>query len=96
MFTIHLSLHNPWAKENFKNLWCRGGLLTKNKQWELEFLRHSHTFMELHVGYTTRQDHAGFTLHIALFGYCAEFSISDTRHWDYTNNCWINYGEYHE
>jgi hypothetical protein len=96
MITLHLSLSNPWAKENFKNLWCSGGSFTKNKHWEMEFLRHAHTFIELHFAYTARQDHAGLKLHCGLFGYCAEISVYDGRHWDYTNNCWINYGEYHE
>lgn len=96
MINLYCRLSNPWAKENFKNLWCRGGTFTKNKAWELQFMRHAPTLLELQVEYTTRQDHAGFTLHFALLGYCVELTAYDGRHWDYTNNCWINYGEYHE
>lgn len=93
MINIHLSINNPWAKENFKNLFCRGGKITKNMAWEFEIIRYSYTFAEFNTSYTVRQDHAGFDLEIGLFGYSMHFQIYDSRHWNYTNNCWEIYKE---
>jgi hypothetical protein len=91
MISLHLSINNPWAKENFKNLFCRSGPITKHMAWEFEITRHNYTLAEFSTRYTVKQDHAGFNLELGLFGYSMHFQIYDGRHWDYTNNCWEVY-----
>ena len=93
MISLHLSLANPWAKENFKNLWHTDGSITKNKHWELEFIRHAYSLIEVAATFTTRQDHAGLSISLALFGYTIALRIYDDRHWDDLNECWEIYKE---
>jgi hypothetical protein len=91
MFSLHVSIANPWAKENFKNLWHTHGSITKHKHWEFEFIRHAYSLFEVHIGYSIRQDHAGLKLHFALLGYSIDLSIYDGRHWNTENDCWEIY-----
>ena len=93
MINLSFGIDNPWAKENFKNLFDVAGDIKKNLSWEFEIIRHSHILVELSMRYTVKQDHAGLTLAAGLFGYSADFRIYDTRHWDYENNCWEVYEE---
>jgi len=88
MINLWLSLSNPWAKENFKNLWYKGGSITEHKHWELELTRYAYSLFEIHIGYTTRQSHAGLKLNFALFGYCVALKIYDGRHWNDESNSW--------
>ena len=97
MINLQLGLSNPWAKENFKNLWHTGGSVTSHKHWELKFIRHAYTLFEVHVGLTARQDHAGLSSTLGLLGYSINLHVYDDRHWDDENNCWKTYlGEYNE
>jgi hypothetical protein len=93
MFNLHFSINNPWAKEDFKNLFSRSGVITKNKAWEFEIIKHSYTLVELNIRYTVKQDHAGFNLVIGIGRYAMHFQIYDGRHWDYEHDCWEVYKE---
>ena len=88
MISFNFSLTNPFSQK-FKNLYCKGGMITKNKAWEFEVLETSLLVM-FDVRYTTRQDHAGLTIGLGLFGYEIQAQIYDIRHWDHT------YGVYHD
>jgi hypothetical protein len=88
MINLHFSLSNPWAKENFKNLWCAAGPITKHKHWELEFIRYAPNLFEVHISYTIRADHAGLKIVLALLGYSVNLNIYDSRHWNYESNSW--------
>jgi hypothetical protein len=92
MIHFNLGISNPWAKGEFKNLWHTDGSFTKNKHWELEFTKHSYDVVNVSVALTTRSDHAGLHLKLALFSYMISFDIYDSRHWDYKNKCWEVYG----
>ena len=85
---ILISLTNPWYKENFKNLFCRSGLITEHKAWEFEVCRYSYDLLKISFDWSLRCDHAGPSLELCLFGYGVEAKIYDTRHWDYDNDCW--------
>ena len=93
MISLHFNINNPWAEENFKNLFNYSGLFTKHKAWEIEAYRHSYDIFGISTILTFRQDHAGFKLILSLFGYSMQFSIYDTRHWDEEGRCWENYGD---
>ena len=89
MIYVSLSLSNPWGSE-FKNLWNKSGLITKNKAWELEVTKHRQ-LIGFTFGYTMRQDHAGVTLEVGLFGYSLSFMTYDTRHWNSRTGTWEVY-----
>jgi hypothetical protein len=91
MIHINFALSNPWGKD-FKNLWNRSGTIVRHKAWEAEILR-NRQLIGFHISYTIRQDHAGLSLEIGLFGYSISFQIYDTRHWSYKRNGWVSYNE---
>ena len=93
MISFNFSISNPWAKENFANLWNKSWLPFKNKGVELEFIRHSYDIFQVHANITARTDHAGVSAKLALFGYSIHFSFYDTRHWDSENDQWQVYDE---
>jgi hypothetical protein len=82
MINLTLSLINPWHTENFKNLFCRSGLITEHKAWEFEVCRYSYDLLNVSFQWKGRTDHAGPSLELALFGYSVSVKIYDTRHWD--------------
>jgi hypothetical protein len=89
MIHISFGLINPWGRP-FDNLWNRSGLITNYMAWEVE-LCVVKTLIGFEINYTRRQDHAGFTVELTLFGRSISFQIYDTRHWDYTTNTWKVY-----
>jgi len=79
-------------KEEFKNYFCYTKQLTRHKSFELEFTKHTFTFLELEIDLRTRgRDHAGVHVGGCLFGYTLSVRIYDHRHWDYENNKWQTY-----
>lgn len=93
MLSLHLHLINPWHTENFQNLFCRSGLISKHKAWEFEVTRYSYDVAKIYFEWSARCDHAGPKAEISLLGYSVSFQIYDTRHWNYDNNCWEVYPE---
>lgn len=92
MININLQLVNPWS-ELFEPLRFWHGSVTKNKAWELQTYR-SNTVAEFEFRFSLgREDHAGLTIGLGLFSWTAQFSLRDVRHWDYENNCWVEYEE---
>ena len=64
-----------WATP-FKNKYLRvGAYLTNN-------------LVNFHIDWSIKEDHAGFMLEFALFGFGASICLYDCRHWDYENDCW--------
>lgn len=89
MINFRIGIDNPWAKNDFKDIYHTDGNLSKRKGWEFQIYKHSFSVFEMHFSYTVRgTNHAGLTLTFALLGYCANFTVYDSRHWDYENNCW--------
>ena len=88
---ILISLTNPWYKENFKNLFCRSGLITEHKAWEFEVCRYSYDLLKISFDWSSRCDHAGPSLELCLFGYGVEMKIYDIRHWSGIKNRWETY-----
>ncbi len=94
MINFRIGIDNPWAKNDFKNIYYTDGNLTERKGWEFQIIKHSHSLFEIHFSYTVRgTDHAGLTLSFALLGYCASLNVYDSRHWDYENDCWEKYDD---
>lgn len=89
MISINFSLTNPWS-DRFENVTAWNKKLSENKSCELEVYR-SDTIVELECRISVRQDHAGITLGVGLFGWTVRFQIYDTRHWDYEKGQWHDY-----
>lgn len=90
MISFLISISNPWSKDRFKNLGCIWGKISKNKTWELEHSFCDGTFLDINLKYTTKQDHAGFELDLSVLTYGIRFRIYDVRHWDYSQNKWVD------
>jgi hypothetical protein len=94
MINFNLVLHNLWCKENFKSIWDKSGSFTKHKHWELQLTRYKPEYIGLSVDTRWRgHDHAGISVELILLGYHFDARLYDSRHWDYTNNCWMTYTE---
>lgn len=93
MINFNIELQNPWAKENFKNLFFRFWKLSKHKGAEFEIIRYAESFLTVNFKWSTRTDHAGVSLELALFGYQMSVSVYDIRHWDYGTNAWKIYNK---
>lgn len=91
MINLNLHIYNPWIKENFVNLFCRSGKITKNKAWEFEITKYTLTLFEVSLSLTTKQDHAGLQVSLGLFGFTVQLRIYDGRHWNYETNTWEVY-----
>ncbi len=91
MINLRFELKNPWSKDFFKNLGCLHGKIFKNKTWELEHTFYDGLLVDCEFKFTTKEDHAGLNIMLGVLGYAVHFSIYDTRHWDYENDCWQEY-----
>ena len=93
MFLFKFEIKNPFVKYNdFKNIFAFSGNLSKNKAWEVEAYRFGSLLFKVAIELEWNgSDHAGPKIEIALFGYVVAAQIYDTRHWDYTHNCWKLY-----
>jgi hypothetical protein len=89
MINIHFIIDNPWS-ERWNTIWYKNGLLAKHKAWEFNGYR-THHLIDLECRLTFKGDHAGLNVLFGLFGYSVEFSVYDTRHWDYEKDCWKQY-----
>ena len=89
MININFTVDNPFT-DRWNTIWFKNGLLKQHKAWEFNGYR-THHLVDLEFRLTFKGDHAGLHTMFGLFGYSVEFSIYDTRHWDYKNNCWETY-----
>ena len=89
MIYLNFEIQNPFS-DRWNTIWFKNGLLAKHKAWEFNGYR-THLLVDLDFKLNFKGDHAGLTFMFGLVGYTVEFSIYDTRHWDYENNCWKQY-----
>lgn len=85
MFNFNLTISLPHDK--WEILESKAFPITKHKYIELSAYKCSDIF-HAHISLTTKRDHAGFELALALFPFRVEFIIYDHRHWDEKNNKW--------
>lgn len=91
MINLKFALENPWANEDFKNLFCKEAKFSKNKDYSFEIVRYSRELLTVGISLTHRSDHAGLTIELGLFGYNVSAGWYDTRHWNYKKQCWGSY-----
>lgn len=92
MIYFNITVRNPawcdrWA--NIKN-WA-GNTPIKNKHWEVQITKCEELF-RIEFQWSFKQDHAGIRLELGLLGYKIDFTLYDSRHWDYKNNRWEQHG----
>jgi hypothetical protein len=86
MIHLNLEISNPWSNY-FKIGRVFTGSITKNKFWELQFMR-THDILCAKLDFTTGQDHAGFNIELGLLSFSAAFTVYDHRHWNYLSKDW--------
>ena len=86
LFTLRTQISLPF--DHFVNLGSISGKLFGKKAWELEHTYYSGSLLDIDIGFSTSEDHAGFDFTFGLFGYGVHFRIYDTRHWDYEKNAY--------
>ena len=92
MINLNFNLRNPWSNR-WKCLYTKSGNGPfKNKYWEVQ-VDECADIVGFEFRFTTRQDHAGLHLSLALFGYDAMFTFYDNRHWNDEEGRWFVYGE---
>ena len=87
MIYLSLSLSNPFSNRYSVVYDKTGKTWNPHKFWDLSICKRS-SIIGFTFDFTTRQDHAGFSLEIELFGWSIEYRFYDNRHWDYKNGCW--------
>jgi len=66
-----------------------GWKISKNKAWELQLDKFEEwCWFRFNLELTRNCDHAGFRLFLEVFGFFAELSVYDVRHWSYDQNKW--------
>jgi hypothetical protein len=90
---LNLNIRNPKWWDRFESLWCKTGKTPfEHKFWEVQFMKTPELF-RIEFNWTVQQDHAGVRFELGLVGYQLDMSFSDSRHWNYKNNCWEVYGQ---
>lgn len=90
MIYINLSINMPFMKHKFKVLWHNAWPITTNKTLECQ-IDHTNDLLTAHFAWTTKQDHAGLTLELALLTLHCYITFVDNRHWDIENDTWEVY-----
>jgi hypothetical protein len=90
MINLNFTVRNPWSQQ-FKNLWGKSySTPFKYKFVEFQIYRDS-SLLQFVIDWTMRQSHSGLKFELGLLGYCVDFNLYDSRHWDYKKNCYHNY-----
>jgi len=92
MIDFNFAISNPQINnwDRFNLLKSKSGLFKNHKAWEFN------TYCDIDIirvalSLNFNSDHAGLNIKIGLFGYMIEYTIYDTRHWDYDTNTWKVY-----
>jgi hypothetical protein len=87
MIYLSLLLSNPFSNRYSVVYDKTGKTWNPHKFWDLSICKSS-SIIGFTFEFTMRQDHAGFSLEIELFGWGIDYRFYDNRHWDYENGCW--------
>ncbi len=90
MINLNFNIRNPWSDRwECIKAWS-GKTVFKNKFWEAQIDKTS-DIVGFEFRLTSRQDHAGLFLTVALFGYELIFNFYDNRHWNHETSDWEVY-----
>jgi hypothetical protein len=91
MINLEFSISNPFSNR-WDTLFFKNGTLPKHKAWEFNGYR-TNQIIDVEFKLTFKGDHAGLKTMFGLFGFNLEFSVYDTRHWNYEKNRFYEPGE---
>ena len=81
MIFIGFALRNPWS-QSFDIVFYKAFAISKNKSIEISLYKNN-CIVEGSFGITGfKQDHAGFSFDLGLFGYDLDFIFYDNRHYE--------------
>lgn len=92
MIYFVFTLKNPFSKQEFENVYSKSGHVVGHKFWELEIYK-TKALVDFDFNLSFRQDHAGISLGLGLFGYTVSGQIYDNRHWNSKEGRWMVYDE---
>jgi hypothetical protein len=87
MIYLSFSFTNPFSNRFSAVYEKTGKTWNPHKFWDFSICKTS-SIIGFTFDFNTRQNYAGSGLEIELFGLSIEYRFYDSRHWDYTNNCW--------
>ena len=85
MIHLNFTLRNPWGKPGEYILLKDGKTPFKNKFWELQ-INEDDVLICFGFSLSFRTSHSGFSLELGLLGYWLNFTLYDSRHWDYEHD----------
>ena len=92
MLNLNLNIRNPWSNR-FENLWfVVYESVFKHKYIEIELYKDSN-ILTFNFDWTIRQDHAGLSIELGLFGYTVHYNFYDNRHWNTEAGRYYKYNE---
>jgi hypothetical protein len=81
MIFIGFALRNPWS-QRFSIIFDKAFAISKNKSIEISLYKNN-CIIEGSFSITGfKQDHAGFSFDLGLFGYNLDFIFYDNRHYE--------------
>ena len=94
MIHLNFAITNPYAKDNFKNLYCHIWQLAENKYLELQCFHESRRLLAANISITWRgYDHAGPEVEFVILGYSLSIRVYDNRHWNHTTDTWEKHNQ---
>lgn len=95
MIYFNFTVQNPWHNEGknpWKDLFQDEWLFTKNKWFSFRLDYYTYDWFEFSLDTRWRgDDHAGPKIELRFLGLGVHIGIRDNRHWNYDENCWVDY-----
>ncbi len=72
---------------------CKTGkfFFIPNKFWEVQLATFDTNGIDMSIRFNTKGDHAGLRIDVQISKLTFLFTIYDSRHWDWDNDCWEKY-----
>lgn len=87
MIYLGFELSNPFIDRYSCVYEKTGKTWNPNKFWDLTIVKNS-SIIGFTFSWTIREDHAGISFDISLFGWNLDFHFYDQRHWNHESNWW--------
>lgn len=89
MINFNFKISNLWSKNKFNTVFSKSWSISKNKNLEVELIKHGNILLLISFNLSSNIDHAGVMVELGLFGYYITLDLRDKRHWSYTYDGWI-------
>lgn len=89
MISFSFRLKNPFS-DRWETVYHKDAMLGTHTCAEIQVVK-DNTIVEFSFSWYARQDHAGITIYLGLFGYSVSIRYYDTRHWNDEAGRFYNY-----